>query len=82
MKKFVSFYEMGYDDVFYDSTGDKHLDNRFIGVHGSPDDGWSLAYCDSVTGEIYEEDIFCIVEGKWTLVDVKTVIEENAELLS
>lgn len=82
MKRFVSFYEMGYDAEFYDIIGNKHLDNRFIGIYGSHDDGWTLAYCDSSTGEIHEEFIFCIVDGEWTLVDVKTVIEENSELLS
>lgn len=82
-KRFVSFYEMGYTDAeFYDSAGNKHLDNRFIGIHGSPDDGWTLAYCDAVTGEIYEQDIFEEIDGKKMLVDVKTVIEENSELLS
>ena len=82
MKKFVSFYEMGYDDEFFDSTGNKHLDNRFIGVYGSPDDVWTLAYCDSVTGEIYEQDIFEDVDGEKILVDIETVVLENAELLS
>ena len=68
---------MGYDDVFYDSTGDKHLDNRFIGLYGSHDDGWTLAYCDSVTGKIYEQDIFEEVDGEKTLVDIDTVVIEN-----
>ena len=71
MKKFVSFYEMGYDTEFYNSEGIKHLDNRFIGIHGSPDDGWTLAYCDSTTGEIYEQDIFVYVNGEKTLVDIE-----------
>ncbi len=82
MNKFVSFYEMGYDCEFYDSEGIKHLDNRFIGVYGNPDDGWTLAYCDSVTGEIYEQDIFEDVDGEKILVDIDTVVLENAELLS
>ena len=77
MKKFINFHEMGYDDVFYDSTGDKHLDNRFIGLYGSHDDGWTLAYCDSVTGKIYEQDIFEEVDGEKTLVDIDTVVIEN-----
>ena len=77
MKKFVSFYDMGYDTEFYDSTGNKHLDNRFIGIYGSHDDGWTLAYCDSVTGKIYEQDIFVEVDGEKTLVDIDTVVIEN-----
>ena len=78
MRKFVSFYEMGYTDAeFYDSEGNKHLDNRFIGIHGSHDDGWTLAYCDSVTGKIYEQDIFEEVDGEKTLVDIDTVVIEN-----
>ena len=82
MRKFVSFYEMGYDGEFFDSEGVKHLDNRFVGIHGSHDDGWTLAYCDSVTGEIHEEDIFQEVDGKKVLIDIETVIIENTELLS
>ncbi len=82
MKRFISFYDMGYDTEFYNSEGIKHLDNRFIGVHGSPDDGWYLAYCNSVTGEIYEEDIFQEADGEKTLVDIDTIVTENAELLS
>ena len=82
MKKFVSFYDMGYDTEFYDSEGIKHRDNRFIGVYGCPDDGWTLAYCDSTTAEIYEQDIFEEIDGKKMLVDIDTIITENAELLS
>lgn len=83
MKRFVSFYEMGYTDTeFYDSTGCRHRDNRFIGICGSHDDGWTLAYCDSVTGKIYEQDIFEEVDGEKTLVDIDTIVTENAELLS
>ena len=78
MRKFVSFYEMGYTDAeFYDSTGCRHRDNRFIGIYGSHDDGWTLAYCDSVTGKIYEQDIFEEVDGEKTLVDIDTVVIEN-----
>ena len=76
-KRFISFYDMGYDTEFYDSEGNKHLDNRFIGIHGSHDDGWTLAYCDSVTGKIYEQDIFEEVDGEKTLVDIDTVVIEN-----
>jgi hypothetical protein len=76
-KRFISFFEMGYDDDFYDSTGCRHNDNRFIGIYGSHNDGWYLAYCDSVTGEIYEEDIFQEVDGEKTLVDIDTVVMEN-----
>jgi hypothetical protein len=81
-KKFYSFQDLGYDSTFYNSEGVRHLDNRFIGVYGSPDDGWTLAYCDSVTGEIYEQDIFEDVDGEKILVDIETVVLENAELLS
>ena len=83
MRKFVSFYEMGYTDAeFFDSEGNKHLDNRFIGIYGNPDDGWTLAYCDSTTAEIYEQDIFEEIDGKKMLVDIDTIVTENAELLS
>ena len=82
MKKFISFYEMGYNTEFYDSEGNKHLDNRFIGLYGSHNDGWSLAYCDSVTGEIYEQDIFEEIDGKKMLVDIDAIVLENSELLS
>ena len=82
MKRFVSFYEMGYDCEFYDSAGNRHLDNRFIGVYGDPDDGWTLAYCDSTTGEIHFQDIFQYVDGEKILVDIEIVVLENAELLS
>ena len=82
MKRFISFYDMGYDTEFYDSEGIKHLDNRFVGIYGSPDDGWTLAYCDSTTGEIYEQDIFEEIDGKKMLIDVETIITENSELLS
>lgn len=81
MKKFISFYELGYDDDFYDSNGCRHNDNRFVGVHGSPDDGWSLAYCDSTTGEIFEQDIFEEIDGKKMLIDVETIITENSAVL-
>ena len=82
MRKFVSFYEMGYTDAeFYDSNGCRHNDNRFIGVYGDPD-GWYLAYCDSVTGEIHEEDIFQEVDGEKMLVDIDVIVLENSELLS
>lgn len=71
MKKFVSFYEMGYTDAeFYDSEGVKHLDNRFIGIYGN-DDNWQLSYRDSVTGIIYEQDIFEKIDGQLVLVDVE-----------
>lgn len=77
MKRFISFYDMGYQDgEFYDSEGIKHRDNRFIGVYGDPDDGFDLAYCDSTTGKIFTQDIYEYVNGKKTLVDVKTVIAE------
>ena len=83
MKKFVSFYEMGYQDgEFYNSEGVKHRDNRFIGVYGEPDNGFALAYCDSTTAEIYEQDIFEEIDGKKMLVDIDTIITENSELLS
>lgn len=83
MKKFVSFYEMGYTDAeFYDSEGYKHRDNRFIGVYGDPDNGFVLAYCDSTTGEIHYQDIFQYVDGKKTLIDIEIVAGENSELLS
>ncbi len=71
MKKFISFYEMGYDDDFYDSTGCRHHDNRFIGIYRNHNDSWSLAYCDSTTGEIFTQDIYEYVDGKKTLVDIK-----------
>ncbi len=70
---------MGYDGEFYNSEGVKHRDNRFIGVHGDPDDGWTLAYCDSTTAEIYEQDIFEEIDGEKILVDVETVVLENRE---
>jgi hypothetical protein len=82
MKKFISFYELGYDGEFFDSEGVKHRDNRFIGVYGDPDDGWTLAYCDAVTGEIHEEDIFQYVDGEKMLVDIDVIVLENSELLS
>ena len=82
MNKFVSFYDMGYDTEFYNSEEIKHLDNRFVGIHGSHDDGWTLAYCDSTTCEIYEQDIFEEIDGKKMLVDIDTIVTENAELLS
>lgn len=57
-KKFISFEEMGYKDAeFFDAEGNKHLDNGFIGVYGNTE-GWELAYCDSITGEIIPQDIF------------------------
>ena len=63
---------MGYTDAeFYDNAGIKHRDNRFIGVYGDPDNGFALAYCDSTTGEIYEQDIFVYVNGEKTLVDIE-----------
>ena len=71
MKRFVSFYEMGYDGEFFDSEGVKHRDNRFIGVYGDPNNGFALAYCDSTTAEIYEQDIFVYVNGEKTLVDIE-----------
>ncbi len=73
---------MDYDTEFYNSEGIKHLDNRFIGVYGDPDDGWTLAYCDSTTAEIYEQDIFQYVDGEKILVDIEIVVLENSELLS
>ena len=74
MKRFVSFYDMGYQDgEFYDSEGIKHRDNRFIGVYGDPDEGFALAYCDSTTGEIHFQDIFQYVDGEKILVDIETV---------
>ena len=73
MKRFVSFYEMGYDGEFYNSEGVKHRDNRFIGVYGDPDEGFALAYCDSTTGEIHFQDIFQYVDGEKILVDIETV---------
>ena len=82
-KRFVSFYEMGYTDAeFYDSAGNRHRDNRFIGVYGDPNNGFALAYCDSTTAEIYEQDIFEEIDGKKMLIDVETIITENSELLS
>ena len=81
MKRFVSFYEMGYDGEFYNSEGIKHRDNRFIGVYGGPDNGFNLAYCDSTTGKIFEQDIYEYVDGKKMLVDVDVIVLENTELL-
>lgn len=60
VKNFISFEDMGYQnsEKFFDSQGNIHLDNGFIGVWGNKDEGWILAYCDSVTSEIIPQDIF------------------------
>lgn len=81
-KKFYSFQDLGYDSTFYNSEGVRHLDNRFIGIYGNNQDGYELAYCDSTTGIIFEQDIFEKVDGELILVDIDTVATENAKLLS
>lgn len=57
MARFYSFQDLGYNGDFHDAEGNKHLDNRFIGivVEGG---GAYTAYCDSTTGEITAQDIY------------------------
>ena len=58
-KKFISLADLRYDLVdFYDSEGNKHLDNNFIGVYGNQVDGWDTAYYEEGRNEIIIEDIY------------------------
>jgi transcriptional regulator with XRE-family HTH domain len=66
-KEFKSIKNLGftcgeYFEKDFDEEYHKHLDLDFIGVYGNEFDGWQTAYCDSVTGEIFIQDIYELTE--------------------
>ena len=65
-KEFKSIVDLGFScgEYFSKDNGEyhKHLDLNFIGVYGNDIDGYETAYCDSVTGEIFIQDIYELTE--------------------